>query len=215
MASITHIDVEVRPSIGFQTVGYTARVQFDEPLDAVEALARVADVREMLTEQAHRDIEGLVAHRQSSETEQRAQAPQAPQPMPTATASGDGWAIANKPKGGTFRYMTTAAYPTDQFKQAIVGQLAGLGIDASQVDVFDDRVGNYGLESGNTGYTAGKVKVKDGTPLASAMGGKSIIAGADFDNSGAVKVVLSRDGKAALQAMTIAQNIKQLDATPF
>jgi hypothetical protein len=47
------------------------------------------------------------------------------------------------------------------------------------------------------------------------MGGKSIIAGADFDHSGAVKVVLSRDGKAALQAMAIAQNIKQLDATPF
>lgn len=214
MASITHIDVEVRPSIGFQTVGYTARVQFDEPVDAVEALDRVASVREMLTEQAHKDIDGLVAHRQSSETEQRAQAPQAPQSVAPAP-SGDGWAIANKPKGGTFRYMTTSAYPSDQFRKDILGQLPALGIDAAHVDVFDDRTGNYGLESGNTGYTAGKVKVKDGTPLAQAMGGKSIIAGADFGPDGSVKVVLSRDGKAALQAMQIANNIKQLDATPF
>lgn len=214
MASITHIDVEVRPSIGFQTVGYTARVQFDEPVDAVEALDRVASVREMLTEQAHKDIEGLVAHRQSSETEQRAQAPQAPQ-VAAPAPSGDGWAMANKPKGGSFRYLTTSAYPTEQFKQAILGQLPAMGIDAAHVDVFDDRTGNYGLESGNTGYTAGKVKVKDGTPLAQAMGGKSIIAGADFAPDGSVKVVLSRDGKAALQAMQIANNIKQLDATPF
>lgn len=213
MASITHIDVEVRPSIGFQTVGYTARVQFDQPKDIKDALAEAGVVREALTLKAHEDLAILVDYRSQSETEQRAQAPQAPQPA--VAPSGDGWAMANKPKGGTFRYMTTAAYPTDQFKQAIVGQLAGLGIDASQVDVFDDRVGNYGLESGNTGYTAGKVKVKDGTPLAQAMGGKSIIAGADFDGSGAVKVVLSRDGKAALQALTIANNIKQLDATPF
>lgn len=213
MASITHIDVEVRPSIGFQTVGYTARVQFDQPKDIVDALAEAGAVREALTLKAHEDLAVLVEYRSNSEVEQKAQAPQAPQPV--AAPSGDGWAMANKPKGGTFRYITTSHYPTDQFKQAIVGQLAGLGIDASQVDVFDDRVGNYGLESGNTGYTAGKVKVKDGSPLASAMGGRSIIAGADFGPDGSVKVVLSRDGKAALQAMTIAQNIKQLDATPF
>ena len=215
MASITHIDVEVRPSIGFQTVGYTARVQFDEPKDIVAALAEAGAVREALTLKAHEDLSVLVEYRSNSEVEQRAQAPQVPQVQQSAAPSADGWAIANKPKGGTFRYLTTSAYPTDRFRQAVVGQLPALGIDASHVDVFDDRVGNYGLESGNTGYTAGKVKVKDNSPLAAAMGGKSIIAGADFAPDGSVKVVLSRDGKAALQAMTIANNIKQLDATPF
>lgn len=214
MASITHIDVEVRPSIGFQTVGYTARVQFDQPMDIIDALREAGTVREALTVKAHEDLAVLVEHRTNSEVEQRAQAPQAPV-APAAPVSGDGWAMANKPKGGTFRYLTTAVYPTDKFKAAIAGQLPALGIDAAQVDVFDDRVGNFGLESGNTGYTAGKVKAKDGSPLAAALGGRSILAGADFGPDGSVKVVLSRDGKAAIQAMTIAQNIKQLDATPF
>lgn len=205
---ITHIDVEVRPSIGFQTVGYTARVQFDQPLDAVEALAEVGDVRDLLIEQAHADIDGLVAKRQSSETEQRAQAPAAP-----ATPAADGWAVANKPGGkGSFRYLTTASVSSDQFREAIKAQLPALGVSEGDVDIFDDRVGNYGLESGNEGYTAGKLKVKADTNLASAMNGKTIVGGADFAPDGSVRVSLSRDGKAALQALQIAANLK---ATPI
>jgi len=202
---ITHIDVEVRPSIGFQTVGYTARVQFDEPLDAVEALANVTDVRELLVEQAHADIEELVAKRQSSEFEQRAQAPSAP----AAPASGNGWAIANKPNGkGSFRYLTTAVFTSDQFREAIREQLPQLGIDPEDVDVFDDRVGNYGLEKGNESYSAGKIKVKSGTKLEAALAGKTVVGGADFGPDGSVKVSLSRDGKAAIQALQIASNLK-------
>lgn len=205
---ITHIDVEVRPSIGFQTVGYTARVQFDQPLDAVEALAEVGDVRDLLIEQAHADIDGLVAKRQSSETEQRAQAPAAP-----AAPAADGWAVANKPGGkGSFRYLTTASVSSDQFREAIKAQLPDLGVSEGDVDIFDDRVGNYGLESGNEGYTAGKLKVKADTNLASAMNGKTIVGGADFAPDGSVRVSLSRDGKAALQALQIAANLK---ATPI
>jgi hypothetical protein len=203
---ITHIDVEVRPSIGFQTVGYTARVQFDEPLDAVEALANVADVRELLTEQAHADIDQLVAKRQSSDVEQRAQAPSAPS---FTAPSADGWAIANKPAGkGTFRYLTTSVVSSDDFRAAVVAQLPSLGIDPEDVDVYDDRVGNYGLEKGNDSYTAGKIKVKTGTKLEAALNGKNIVGGADFAPDGSVKVSLSKDGKAAIQALQIAENLK-------
>ena len=205
MSKITHIDVEVRPSIGFQTVGYTARVQFDEPLEAVEALDKVADVRELLTEQAHKDIEVLVAQRHSSGLEQKAQAPAAPAVAPSA----DGWALANKPNGkGTFRYRTTSAVTSDEFRAAIVAQLPSLGIDPEDVDVFDDRVGNYGLEKGNESYSAGKIKVKSGTKLEAALAGKTVVGGADFGTDGSVKVSLSRDGKAALQALQIAANLK-------
>jgi hypothetical protein len=210
MPTITHIDIEVRPSIGFQTVGYTARVQFDSPVDAAEALSLVADTREILTEQALGDIKKLIDHRTVSEGEAKAQAPQAPSAAPV---SGDGWAIANKPNNkGSFRYRTTSVVSSDQFKDAIRGQLDHLGIDPEQVDVFDDRVGNYGLESGNESYTAGKIKVKEGTSLAAALAGKTIVGGADFAADGSVKVSLSRDGKAALQALEIAKN---LSAAPF
>lgn len=212
MASITHIDVEVRPSIGFQTVGYTARIQFDEPLDAVEALTKAAEVRDLLTEQAHADIEGLVAHRQSSEVEQRAQAPQAP------AVSGDlQWATGTKPNGkGTFRFVTSASMDFKQFKDTASLQLEGLGLNPEHIDIFDDRTGKYGIESGNEAYSPGKLKVKDGTPLANAMQGKNIVGSVDFNSDGSVKVSLSRDAKAALQALSIAANLNaQLDATPF
>lgn len=212
MASITHIDVEVRPSIGFQTVGYTARIQFDEPLDAVEALAKAGEVRDLLTEQAHADIEGLVAHRQSSEVEQRAQAPQAPQ-----TNGALQWATGTKPNGkGTFRFVTSESMDFKQFKDAAALQLEGLGLNPEHIDIFDDRTGKYGIESGNEAYSAGKLKVKDGTPLANAMQGKNIVGSVDFNSDGSVKVSLSRDAKAALQALSIAANLNaQLDATPF
>lgn len=212
MPLITHIDVEVRPSIGFQTVGYTARVQFDEPLDINEAIKQASVVREALTIKAHEDVQTLVDYRMTSEAEQKAQAPQAP----VATAApADGWAVANKPKGGQFRYLTTAVYPLDRFKADAMAAVAAAGIDTDMVDVFDDRTGKYGLESGNEGYTPGKVKAKDGTPLAQAMQGKSIIGGIEFNNDGTLRFSLSRDGKAAFQALTIAGNLKQLDATPF
>jgi len=217
MALVTHMDVEVRPSIGFQTVGYTARVVFDEPMgiSVVEALAQVADIREMLVEQAHEDINGLVAHRQSSETEQRAQAPQ-PSVSTATPVSSDGWAVANKPQGkGQYRYVTTAHYPTDKFKADAAALVTAAGINVDDVDIWDDRTGKYGLESGNESYTAGKVKAKDGTPLAQAMQGKNIVGGIEFNNDGTIKFSLSRDGKAAVQALAIAGNLKQLDAAPF
>lgn len=215
MALVSHMDVEVRPSIGFQTVGYTARVQFDEPIDAVEALEKVSGVREMLTEQAHKDIDGLVAHRQSSETEQRAQAPAAPS-APSAPVGDDGWAVGNKPNGkGQFRYVTTAHYPSDKFKADAATAVAAAGVNVDDVDIWDDRTGKYGLESGNESYTPGKVKAKDGTTLLQAMGGKAIVGGIEFNNDGTIRFSLSRDGKAAVQALSIAGNLKQLDATPF
>jgi len=210
MPLITHIDVEVRPSIGFQTVGYTARVQFDEPQDVDAALTQVAAVREALTKQAHDDIDALVTHRTQSEGEQKAQSPQAP-----AASTDDGWAVANKPKGGQFRYLTTAVYPIAKFKEDALAAVKEAGIDVDDVDVWDDRTGKYGLESGNEGYTPGKVKAKDGTTLAKAMNGKSIIGGIEFNNDGTLRFTLSRDGKAAVQALAIAGNLKQLDATPF
>lgn len=213
MPLITHIDVEVRPSVGFQTTGYTARVEFNEPQEVDDALKQVAPIREALTKQAHADIEALIAYRTESEGEQRAQAPQAPQT--TAVSTDDGWAVANKPKGGQFRYLTTAVYPIAKFKEDAIEAVRAAGIDPDDVDVWDDRTGKYGLESGNDGYTPGKVKAKDGTTLAKAMGGKSIIGGIEFNNDGTLRFTLSRDGKAAVQALAIAGNLKQLDATPF
>jgi hypothetical protein len=213
MPLITHIDVEVRPSIGFQTVGYTARVQFDAPLDIKDALVQASAVREALTIKAHEDVQSLVEFRLTSEAEQKAQAPQAP--VTAVAPAADGWAVATKPKGGQFRYLTTAVYSIERFKADAIEAVRSAGIDVDSIEVWDDRTGKYGLESGNEGYTAGKVKAKEGTSLHKAMQGKAIIGGIEFNNDGTLRFSLSRDGKAAVQALQIAGNLKALDATPF
>ena len=212
--SITHIDVEVRPSIGFQTIGYTARIQFDEPVEPVEALAKAGEVRDLLTEQAHKDLDVLVEYRQKSEGEAKAQSP-APAFTP-AVNGGLQWGTGTKPNGrGTFRYVTTASLGIAEFKAEAASQLAGLGLNPDEVDIYDDRTGKYGIEEGNEAYSAGKLKVKDGTRLAAALQGKTIIGSVDFNNDGTVRTSLSRDAKAALQALTIADNLKTLDAQPI
>jgi hypothetical protein len=213
MASITHLDVEVRPSIGFQTIGYTARIQFDTAIDTVEALDKAGEVRDLLTEQAHKDLEGLVAHRQASEGERKAQSP-APAYTPSAPSGNLEWGTGTKPNGkGTFRFVTTASLGLAEFKARAAEQLTGLGLNPDEVDVYDDRTGKYGVEEGNEAYSPGKLKVKDGTRLASALQGKSIVGSVDFNNDGSIRVSLSRDAKAALQAIGIAENLKALDAT--
>lgn len=209
MASVTHIDIEVRPSIGYQTVGYTARVIFEIPVEPVEAAVKASEVRAILQEKALEDLDALVAIRKDREGTIAPPAQHAPATV-VSQATGLVWATANKPDGrGQFRYVTTASIPSPQFKDMVREQLADLGINGDDVDVFDDRVGNYGLESGNEAYTAGKIKVKEGTKLHSAMQGKAIVGGADFLPSGEVKVSLSKDGKAALQALSIAAALSQ------
>lgn len=207
MALITHMDVEVRPSIGFQTVGYTARVQFATPIETVQALAEVASVREQLTEQAHEDLTRLVETRKTIEDSRPVQHTQATPASAPAVAGG--WRTATKPKGGEFRYIGSDTLSSEQFITMVKAKLPDVGLNPDEVTVFDDRVGNYGIESGNPQYSAGKVKVKDDAPLAQAMQGKKIVASADFNMDGTVNVSLSKDARAALQAIEIAANINR------
>lgn len=212
MSKIAHIDVEIRPSIGFQTVGLTARVAFDTPVDSDEALAEANLVATQLKTEANEILNGLIEVREQSEARTTASVSPTAAPRPAATPS-DGWAIGVKPKGaGTFKYLTSAAFSTERLKADVAGELAGLGISPDDVDIYDDRVGKYGLETGNEAYQPAKVKVKDGTQLSAALQGKNIVAGVDFNADGTVKVALTKDGRAALQAIMIASN---LSGTPF
>lgn len=205
--TISHIDVEVRPSIGFQTVGFTARVTFDKGTDEETAVAEATRLFERLNNESQLALEILIAQRQESESSRPT--PSAPAPAPVASApSGDGWAIGSKPKGaGTFRYLTSSAFSTDRLKQEVALALPSLGISPDDVDIYDDRTGKYGIETGGESYQPAKVKVKDGTRLSAAMQGKSIVAGVDFNPDGTIKVALSKDGRSAIQALTIADNL--------
>jgi hypothetical protein len=207
--TVTHIDVEVRPSRGYQTVGYTARITFDTPITPVEAIAAAEDVRGQLIEAANEGIDLLI------EAKGNEPAP-ATQAAPAPVASGNlEWLEGQKPNNaGTIRYVSSRSITSQQLRETAQSQLASLGLSTDMVDIFDDRVGNYGLESGNASYSAGKLKVKDGTPLAAALQGKKIAGSVDFRPDGTIAVSLSKDAKAAMQALDVAKSLSSLEATP-
>lgn len=216
MAQVSKMDVEVRPSQNYQTVGFSATLTFDPPVE-LEAALFEADL-------AYAKLESLAGKRVNELSELRnsnvivpatAASIAAPiagvSPIDSAT-----WPTAFKPAGaGTFKYLPSSVVPKDRFVSMVTEKLPELGIDPEQVVVYDDRGGDRGIENGGQSYTVGKVKVKPDTRLAAAMNGKQILANVDFEIGGAVKVSLSRDGRAALQAMQIAGQLAEPAITPF
>ena len=209
---VKHIDIEVRPSRGYQTVGYTARVVFDDPIPAVQAIAEAEETGALLAESAQAAIDQLIETNASTKTAPAAAAPSSLAAVAAPAAGNLEWLEGEKPNNaGTIRYVSSRSISSQQLREAAVAQLSSLGLSTEMVDVFDDRVGNYGLESGNASYSAGKLKVKDGTPLAAALQGKKIAGSVDFRADGSIVVSLSKDAKAAMQALDVA---KSLAATP-
>jgi|DEB0MinimDraft_10_1074344.scaffolds.fasta_scaffold00051_16 hypothetical protein len=211
MASISHIDVEVRPSRNYQTVGVTARIVFDTPVTPDEARFEADLVYSQLVDFASSKIDSLSEQR-GAEVAPAVQQTAAPvsgvNPADAAT-----WPIAYKPNGaGSFRYLPTSVVPRQRLIEMVTEKLPALGIDPEQVVVFDDRTGDRGIEGGGQSYCVGKVKAKSDSPLTAAMQGKQILANVDFEPGGQVKVTLSRDGKTALQAMQIAGQFASLGA---
>ena len=212
MSQVSHVDVEVRPSQGYQTVGFTARLVFTEPVSLEEAKFEADLAYSELEDLALKKIEFLKGKHTQGEL---AQTPSAPQPAPQSNGSMQ-WAIAYKPNGaGSFEYLPTSVFSTDRFISEAKAQIPGLGIPESEVVVFDDRGGAKGIEAGQQYYCAGKVKARSDSNLAKAMQGKSIVGNVDFNKDGTLRVSLSRDGKTALGALSIANQFASMDATPF
>ena len=209
MPSVQHIDVEVRPSQQYQTVGFTARIVFDEPVSLDEAKFEADLAYDELASIALKRI-GELAEVRGPETAR------APMQSPVAITGHGDWRIASKPEGrGSFRYLPTTVVTESEFVNRAKAKLPDMGFDVDQLVVFDDRGGARGIEAGNEFYCAGKVKARNDSALAAAMQGKSIVANIDFDDSGDLKVTLSRDGKAALQAIQIASQLAGSSSTPF
>ena len=212
MSQVSHIDVEVRPSQGYQTVGFTARLVFSDPVSLEEAKFEADLAYAELEDLALKKIDFLKSkHTEGEPARQVVSSANQQQSGPVG-----GWAVAYKPKGaGTFDYLPTSVFSTERFIEEAKAQLPSLGLPIEEVVVFDDRGGARGIENGEQYYCAGKVKARADSKLARAMDGKSIVGNVDFNKDGTLRVSLSRDGKTALGALSIANQFASMDATPF
>lgn len=204
---VQHIDIEVRPSQNYQTVGVTARLVFDEPKPLDEAKFE-ADV-------AYVELEALALKRITQLSEARGEEIRPAANSAGASTSSSDWRIANKPNNaGSFKYLPTSVVDKRTFIEKAEAVLREMDIDMEQVVVFDDRGGDRGLERGEMHYSAGKVKVRPDSQYAQAMNGKAIIGSVDFGDGGELRVSISRDGKTALNAVKIAGQFASMGATP-
>lgn len=215
MPLVSHIDVEVRPSINYQSVGFTARLVFENPVPFDEAKFEADLAYAELEEIALKRVTSLGDHRDSA-------SPSVSRGTPNDLEFGlnrndvNTWPTAYKPNGaGNFKYLPSNIVSKRDFIDLATVKAQEMGIPVSEITVFDDRDGAQGIEGGGSQYSAGKVKVKQDSKLAAAMQGKTILASVDFVAGGDVRVSLSRDGKAAMGAMQIAGQMANLEATPF
>lgn len=220
---LTEVTVEVTPSWGYQKVTVSGTVTFATPRSYADALPAIEDLYEALEQSSAEKVDRLVALKEEREGANRQKvaasspaafgsaAPAAPATVPQTPGTLP-WQQGTKPNGkGAFRYLPSSYIGTDTLKAQAELQLEGLGLSKADVNIFDNRVGQYGLEGGHDSYSVGVIKAKQDSPLLAALGGKAIVGNVDFNDDGSVRASLSRDGKAAVQAMSIAQ---QLGGTP-
>ena len=234
---LTSIEVEVLPSWGFQKVAVRGAYTFPEPRALPEAQAVIEDIYSHLEAEARAKVDLLIDIKNEYEGAEKAakkakvDAVTQPDSQPSTQPDADnpagkpqpgevddgpqdtgGWRIGRRPKNkGTFKYRGTDVVDGSTFIDAAKQLIAQEGINPDEVLVFDDRSGKYGLESGHESYSAGKIKAREDTDLRKATGDRDIVAYVDFDeDDGSLQVHLSKNGKEALQALTLA---KELGAT--
>lgn len=232
---LAHVDVEVRPSWGFQTVGISGRYEFPEPRPFGEALPAIDELYSGLRDIATEKVNDLVSLREQHESAassaqlgRQRQAAAAPAAAPAAPAqqaataapapqASDSWQLGTKPNGkGTFKFLPTSVVSGQAFIEQAKAAIAFEGYNPDDVIVFDDRTGQYGLESGKQAYAAGKVKARKDSPLDAALDGKSI-AYVDFnEHDGSISVHVTKDAKAAAAIVTrLAGAGSEIENLPF
>lgn len=194
-------------------VSQTTRLgyEFGRPVQSVDLVEPHAEASGLAYDLAQRDVEQRVAEIKANQPaptipaapQPQTQAagagappPQVPQAPAAAPApSGDGWAVGQKPNGkGQIRYVTTNAMSTDAFRDAIAQAIAAAGYDPSSYLIYDNRVGDRGLEAGETNWSVANVKPAEGNPMAddpdfkTDRGGTKSAFFVDFNADGSVKV---------------------------
>lgn len=206
---ITSITVTARPSREFQTAEATVTYSFPTPQAPADVQQVMSDLQVDVDRAANGALEVLIGAKTGPATANAASIrTEAPTPAPTHAPGTLPWMEATKPNGhGTFRFLPSSYLGLDDFKRIATNLAHDAGLPEGEFVVWDDRTGNRGLESGNQGYSTGKIKALDGTSLHVAASGR-IVANVDFHQAdGSLKVFLTRDGKTAVAALALASSV--------
>lgn len=227
---ITAFEVQVNPSFDFQSAGTRIRFEFGAPVDVAALRGPHAEMEELAKELAWRRVEQLVAEKEARaqgevERQRRRSRPrQEPTPTPQesrpgtegpsrAVASSAGyptaeveWTQTAKPNNrGTFRYRPTRNLSTDALKDMIAVAIEATGGDPSLHVIYDERIGDRGLEKGNKRYGFASVKPTEDNPayefMLSPYKGKMYPKESfyvNFESDGTVRVVASEVYKEAI-----------------
>lgn len=80
-----------------------------------------------------------------------------------ATTAAGGWLTAPDrfDKNKTVRFLSSSVYSTDQLKATVTEWLNSKGLNPQCFEIWDERVGNYGAESGNPISSVANVKIAE------------------------------------------------------
>ena len=125
---------------------------------------------------------------------------QAPEPDDNSASQGGlPWKYGQKKKGsGSIKYLPSSHLDSPTFIAAVKQLVSDQGIDPEQVIVFDDRIGNYGLEDGHAGFNVGKAVARKGSDLKDALGDRDTVSFVNFNDDGTIDAPLSNDVKALM-----------------
>lgn len=205
-------------------VKFEETVEFQAPVDTVEALVKRDEMAQLITDQLISVINDMSATIKAAAPVLPAGpvVPQAlagtyqGQPAPSGSGAAAIHAVANGATAGgmdwrnapdrfdaskTVRYLSTDSYPAEALKAAAAAWLAGAGFNPEAFDIWDER---RDAEAGKAISSVCNIKVKkelhSRVPrdvVATNTGGVKAVARAKFNHDGSMFFYWSKDAEAA------------------
>lgn len=195
--------------------------EWPDVVDDDTALARQAELSEQLTLQvtdliktAASKVKGEIAStpkgqasvhpvqpNQFAGTQAGTQAPQGSGPSAVVAVAngasdlGNGWmSVPSRFGDGQVRFVASSVYSSDQLKADVANWITGQGFNATYFDIWDERVGPRGAESGEMIGSVFNIKVKkDYQELVPIKFHRNAAGRGKFNNDGTVYPYWSKD----------------------
>lgn len=219
-SGITKLELAARPSSEFQGTEVRIGYEFASAASQDDVAVVQGELQTFIEDLAEKQLEQLVAKRMAEAKAEKGRQEgkaevKSSQKKPAETSREEGkkvpdkqntgevqWEKANRPQDkGYFYYRPSRNLSSSALREMVETELNQIGDSAENFDIYDDRVGKYGIESGNLKYQVGTVKPKEGTELAAHLKTKQGKPRAayvvDFKDDGSVQLTETQQAKKA------------------